>query len=451
MVYNILSYRRPSRVDSISSSESRPSLASSLAHSRTDAKKIAGIPSALSFDKIISGGTCPPMTCRDFMKYLIYIEHCAENLQFFLWYKDYVERFEKLSENEKALSPEFVKLAKDQNAAPKTVQKFQSENSMHGLFSSAFKSGNTGGLSPPSPTRTHHSSGSDPFRTPPATPSSDMPSVVPFAVSIGESTLKNIDHHEIAAKAFDNVDVKWQPFTVQPFREEITRIIAIYLTEGSPRELNLSSRDRISVIKALAQTTHPSALKGVRSHIENTLRFQSHPNFIRWSICNGNTPRIWFARGLGVFTTLAGMIIAIAVTLSSLGRGWRALAAIAWVIGIATYFAAHKGMCVVLHGMHHYHVRPWELWNDDTDYEKSGPKESFETSSSKNSYEDEPWVEKYEKRFIIRKIFDREAWVQEPALRQIQDTIAVQAFCIAIISSSVLSAIFIAVPSGNLF
>lgn len=41
------------------------------------------------------------------MDYLVYVEHNAENLQFYLWYKDYCTRFEALSENEKSLSPPF--------------------------------------------------------------------------------------------------------------------------------------------------------------------------------------------------------------------------------------------------------------------------------------------------------------------------------------------------------
>jgi hypothetical protein len=42
------------------------------------------------------------------MDYLVYVEHNAENLQFFLWYKDYVRHFEELPENEKVLSPEWI-------------------------------------------------------------------------------------------------------------------------------------------------------------------------------------------------------------------------------------------------------------------------------------------------------------------------------------------------------
>jgi hypothetical protein len=47
------------------------------------------------------------------MDYLVYVEYNAENLQFFLWYGDYVRRFDALPEKEKALSPEWMPEAKD--------------------------------------------------------------------------------------------------------------------------------------------------------------------------------------------------------------------------------------------------------------------------------------------------------------------------------------------------
>lgn len=97
--------------------------------------------------------------------------------------------------------------------------------------------------------------------------------------------------------------------------------------------------------------------------------------------------------------------------------------------------------------MHHRHLRPWELFSDSDDSESdlSLNKGSFDSLGSANSYEDEPWVAKYEKRNVIRKIFDREVWIQEPILRQIQDTIFVQALITAFIISAVITAIFLAV------
>lgn len=108
----------------------------------------------------------------------------------------------------------------------------------------------------------------------------------------------------------------------------------------------------------------------------------------------------------------------------------------------------------VLHGMHHRHLRPWELFAEDdnassTDVELK--KASFDSMGSSNSYEDEPWVAKYEKRNIIRKVFDREVWIQEPALRQIQDTIFLQAIGSALLTTAITVGIFVALPKGNFY
>lgn len=139
--------------------------------------------------------------------------------------------------------------------------------------------------------------------------------------------------------------------TIQPFREEIARVIAIYLADSSPRQLNLSSKERASVLHALTNTTHSSAFARVIQTVEWSLRHQSHPNFIRWTICNGNKPRVIFARGLGVGGIIGGIVAAILITLSHAGRGWRVLSAIGFLIGVATLICAWKGMCIVsFHG-----------------------------------------------------------------------------------------------------
>jgi hypothetical protein len=49
-----------------------------------------------------------PCTVRDFINYLKYIEHDAENLQFYLWFSDYKTRFTNLPDSEKSLSPEWT-------------------------------------------------------------------------------------------------------------------------------------------------------------------------------------------------------------------------------------------------------------------------------------------------------------------------------------------------------
>ncbi|KAK2600707.1 hypothetical protein N8I77_010222 [Diaporthe amygdali] len=445
-----LGYRRPARVDH--HRESIDTIDDSIRSGRSGAS--AGVPEALTFDKIIEGGTCPPCTIRDFMNYLIYVELSAENLQFFLWHRDYVQRFNSAKTSDIALAPEWTQ--EEQNETFTKLQKEHREGLKRDPAATAaiFKGTDfekAGVMSPtamdkPSPIF----SSNNPFNTPPRTPNGD---------AMSDFTAQNaMTYRSQAQEAFASVGAK-APFTIQPFREEIDRVIATYVMDDAPRQLNLSARERKQLLIALSHTTHPTAFRQVSRSVESTLRMQAHPNFIRWSICNGNTARVKFANLLGAFLIVGSIAAWILLTLSSVPRGFRAIPAVGFVLGVSTQVAAIKGMCVVLHGMHHRHVRPWELFVDEEmldDMSADGKsahysKKSFESFGSSNSYEDEPWVIKYEKRNLVRKVFDREVWIQEPALRSIQDTIFVQAMLVALLSAGALTAVFVCVPGGHFY
>lgn len=396
------------------------------------------------------------MTVRDFMTYLIYVEHAAENLQFWLWYKDYTKRFNEADTADVKLAPEWTEALQQE-----TVAKIRKENADKVR---------------PEPKAAHIFKGTDfekhgaerpmdgnPFHTP---PSSSRGEESTYTASNAPTSTGTSSYQVQASEAFQAAGVRqpckclrlvyfrpeltMSPVTIQPFREEVNRVIVSYIMDGAPRQLNLSAPEQKAALTALSHTTHPSAFRTLFKTVDSTLRRQAHPNFVRWSICNGNPARVFFARALGVGLIIIGIILGILLALSKAGRGYRAVAAIALVLGISTLVAAYKGMCVVLHGMHHRHVRPWELFVD-SERSFNMDKRSFESFGSSNSYEDEPWVVKYEKRNVVRKVFDREVWIQEPALRQIQDTIFIQALLASVIFGGVLTAIFVAVPGGGLF
>ncbi|KAF2636401.1 hypothetical protein P280DRAFT_149716 [Massarina eburnea CBS 473.64] len=451
MVYS-LGYRRPSPIsrtstrDSIDGKQKQKSIDESINSNSSGMSH--GIPDALSFDRIISGGTCPPCTIRDFMNYLKYIELAAENLQFYLWFRTYTRRFNNLSAAEKALSPEWI----PEHAESETPNR---PKHLSPEAAAIFK-----GTDFASEPKVSEVSRENPFfETPPRTPNSDVKREGSESIDSYDASMMSqggrIDHNQRATGAFASAGLKWKPLSVQPYREEVTRIISIYIADGGARQLNLSSKERSSLLHALQNTTHPSAFSEIVTTVEWSLRCQAHPNFIRWTICNGNRPRVIFARGLGIGGIVLGFIAALLITLSSAGRAWRILSLIGFLIGISTLIAAWKGMCVVLHGMHHRHLRPWELFGSDDEPSSLEVKidsyDSLESHGSSNSYEDEPWVARYEKRNVIRKVFDREVWVQEPALRQIQDTIFLQSILGALVLSFIIVGIFCAVPHGNLY
>lgn len=236
-------------------------------------------------------------------------------------------------------------------------------------------------------------------------------------------------------------------------------MIATYVMDGAPRQLNLSARERRQLLTALSHTTHPTAFRQVARSVEADLRMQAHPNFVRWSVCNGNPARVTFANGLGALLVAGSLLAYVLITLSSAPRGYRAVPCVGIILGVSTLVAAMKGMCVVLHGLHHRHLRPWELFVDEEEaigegsgVGKSGaPQGSFESFGSSNSYEEQPWVVRYQKRNLLRKIFDREVWIQEPVLRTIQDTIFIQAMLVAVVCAAVLTIVFVCVPGGNFY
>ncbi|KAL8689317.1 MAG: hypothetical protein Q9224_004666, partial [Gallowayella concinna] len=171
MVYS-LAYRRPPHVprrSSTVSGESEPSIGGSTLDDSRDVSISYGIPEALSFDRIIDGGTCPPCTTRDFMNYLIYIEHAAENLQFFLWHKDYLRRFDLLSDHERKLAPEWtVEQAEAQALASK-----DSPAPMKSISADAMALFKGTDFAVPKATVVELGKGaSNPFGTPPMTPRS---------------------------------------------------------------------------------------------------------------------------------------------------------------------------------------------------------------------------------------------------------------------------------------
>lgn len=399
---------------------------------------------------------------RDFLNYLIYVERSAENLQFFLWHRDFACRWEQAPEAERALAPEWTQAQEDELVI--RMQKETAERMRRGIPAADMSRG-ADFEKPAMQDSFSYSVDYSTSSTPPRTSrEKDQDSLYTgsHAGTNAPTNYKTLANEAYAAAGAEQPRKSRPPtrlpglkltaiqVTVQPYRTEIDRIVATYIADRSARQLNLSAKEQKSVLHALSQTTHPSAFRSVAASVESSLRHQAHPNFIRWSICNANPPRVAFAWGLGISLMALSTAAAVVLTLSRAPRGYRAVPAVGWVLGVATLVAGYKGLCVVLHGKHHRHVRPWELFEQD-DGEAGGDEARLGAFGGGNGYEGEPWVVKYDRRNVVRKVFDREVWIREPALRGIQDTIFVQSVLVGVLVAGVLSAVFVAVPGGHFF
>jgi len=283
-----------------------------------------------------------------------------------------------------------------------------------------------------------------------------------------------IDSMDLDGFTYSNVmaasGMKWQAFASQPFRAEINRIAFHYIAPGSPRELKLSDQDRAAVLYALQLTTHPYAFTLVKRMLDSALRYQAHPNFIRWSICNGNRPRAIFLRLFAVINITIGFAIAITLSLSSYSRYWRVFAVLEWLFGTTNLIASYQGLYALLHRRHTRNIRPWETAVDNspsicTRDEETGVEDKnvqYDNTTSRwpvkmeifgaaNNYNGEPWLRLEEKMSWWRRVSDRKIAVHPGGLSIIQDKIIRQAEAWALMVTIPLTVGFVAIPKGDYF
>jgi hypothetical protein len=140
------------------------------------------------------------------MNYLKYIEYSAENLQFYLWYKDYSARFDKLPASEKVLAPEWTRAKAEAEAAGNTSTTKGSKQS-NAQVNEVLKDTDFADGKPKS---------ADPFGTPDKTPSLEekRDGLSAYGSSTGDkTTASSAAHRSVADSAFDEAGMKWKPCT----------------------------------------------------------------------------------------------------------------------------------------------------------------------------------------------------------------------------------------------
>lgn len=364
------------------------------------------------------------------MDYLVYVTHNAENLQFYLWMVDYFRRYSNAPKAETNLSPKWNFNEIPPMSACNLSEKVCGE--MNCNDSDDISDASTFGGRQPCHQQTEY----------------------PWKSSDSSDSSKRSSH------------------LAQPFRGEINRIVKHYIHPGSPRELNLSHQNRMDLLNALQYTTHPSAFSNVKILLDMNLRYRAHPNFIRWTICNGNPQWTFCLFGFAIMNIIIGFVIAILLTLSSHSRWLRLVAAAEWWFGLTNLLAASQGLCILLHSLSIRSIRPWEIeirrnglghLSDDMEASvcgggnikysetKSRWPMKMEVFGPSNNYLRESWMERYQREPMWRKIFARMVRVQDRGLKVMQNKIIRYAEAWALLIAIVLSAGFIALPKGNLY
>ncbi|KAG8530488.1 uncharacterized protein KY384_004991 [Bacidia gigantensis] len=388
----------------------------------------------------------PPCSLQDYLDYLTYVSHDAENLQFYLWMVDYFQRFRSIPKYERALSPRWTG-----RAPPIREQNGLRMIATHDIdvMSEDISDCDTWG-------------GADYQQSEFTDEYTQTLGDIKFSISPVKSTGLRRDEQFV-----------WHPAEAQPLRNEITRIVNHYIAPGSPRQLNLSHNDRATVLRALEYTTHPSALSPIKRMLDSTLRNHSHPNFIRWSLTNGTRQWKWFLRIFSASLIVIGSLIAIILACSSASRFFRIFALPFWWFGITNVICGTQGLCIILHQMHTRQYHAWEIKTKDFylfDEEEMGLKGDYggpgnisyestrpswpvkmEVFGPANNYSGEQWVAAWQRRPWYKKLFQHRVKVQDEGLRQMQTTMVRSAELWALAIAVPITIAFVAIPVGNKF
>lgn len=126
------------------------------------------------------------------MNYLVYIEHSAENLQFFLWYKDYQTRFANATTSDMPLAPEWTREMEEEVLSRMQKEK-QSRLRQEELGAEIFKGTDFEKATKNPDQAAATSGGGNPFNTPPRTPAggNDSESLAPSNAVSNPSTYRS--------------------------------------------------------------------------------------------------------------------------------------------------------------------------------------------------------------------------------------------------------------------
>ena len=140
------------------------------------------------------------------MNYMRYIEFSAENLQFYLWFRDYVKRFESLPRSERVLSPEWTQAQADAEAAG-NAPATRVPKKANARVAEALKGTDFADQPRAAGDR------ADPFVTPDKTPSLEekRDALSEYGSSTGDNTMVSSTHKSVAESAFDDAGLKWKP------------------------------------------------------------------------------------------------------------------------------------------------------------------------------------------------------------------------------------------------
>ncbi|KAH6623068.1 hypothetical protein F5144DRAFT_657160 [Chaetomium tenue] len=392
-----------------------------------------GIPSRLRLDRILANKTCSPMSLYDFYMYLKHIEYSAENLEFYMWFKNY----------EAAYAQGMVIENKDYGSIPSATQSTSSVTRIQ-PGDSAEDDDNDSEAAQETLARISQLISTTALCTSKSACATFPP---PGENNTTTNNPPNPNHRLINPT----------PTTSPP--TDLTTITTLFLHPNAPKELNIPPHLRNQTLAALTtaftsgRPPSPDTLRPVAEHCYTLLRNCSHRNFVRLGVGNGTFETVCVATVLGWVNLLAGFVLVLCravVPERGTHTRWEVFAAWPlWWLGMSLVLSGLRGSCFFLLLFSRRQQLPWERFDDGDDGDGGEKRGSGERGRSGGLRENKRvgargfslW--RAVKRLMI---FDRRIRVQERHLRRLQRKIVGQSLMGGAVFASLCVLLFIWLP-----
>ncbi|KAK1956039.1 hypothetical protein LY78DRAFT_686412 [Colletotrichum sublineola] len=385
-----------------------------------DGRDKSQIPARLSLEKVLANETCSPMSLYDFYMYLKYIEFSPENLEFFVWFRNYESSYAKTG---------------SLNNYPIAEKEVSQSSSSTNSFNDA--AADTPAIKLPSIQMSE-------FDCDPEAANETMTNIVnliaPETICQPNSRTGPTGRDRIrswanscatpvcSTKVASVIPARIAPHSA--YRTELNAIVKNFLLPGSEKELNIPPALRDQALLDLQHSSNPKHLRPIADHVYGLLKNCSHRNFVRLGVSNGTFETLCMATSVGIVLTIAGFLCVLLrafVPFTGAHSRWNAFAPWPmWFVGMSLILSGLRGSCFFLLLFTRRQPLPWERFDD------SASLLSQRTGLMK---------------FISRMmIFDRKIRVKDTHLRKLQHKIVLQAMAGGAVFASLSVLLFVLLP-----
>lgn len=235
---------------------------------------------------------------------------------------------------------------------------------------------------------------------------------------------------------------------IERLREEADWIKDTFIVQDAPEQLNLDHRTREIILYALEHSNHPSAF-GLAVECTNGALRRQYTEFLKVAAPVTKTTRIIMAYLISMSLLFAGIGYGAMMILSPYNRAWRILSFPLLSLGAAILYATIRRLSITLYPLGHYQIKPWDLETNTGERLSHIHPDNF--LAGEFDPKSREWIQRYHRRFLIRKTFDKEGPIQDRQLRYGELVLIGQALWFGTLVGMVLVGCLLGVPPQDMW